>query len=92
VAPRLAQIAARDPKAPQGRDQSQAEAEGLRVAGLDVNGTIQGQGNLVIAGSKAGYVVDIMRNVDTVALTPGDVVVIVGTSAPVLGEIPAVTV
>src|SRR5205814_3790974 len=62
------------------------------TAALNVRGTIRGEGNLVIGGSKAGYVVDIMQNVDTTALTPGDVVVIVGNSAPVLGQIPLVTV
>lgn len=62
------------------------------TAGLEVNGSIRGEGNLYIAGSKAGYVVDIMQNVDTANLQPGDVVRIVGNSAPVLGQIPAVTV
>ena len=59
------------------------------TAGLNVNGTIRGEGNLVIAGSKAGYVVDEMQNVDTVPLEQGDVVVIAADSgAPVLGKIP----
>jgi hypothetical protein len=62
------------------------------TAGLNVRGTIRGEGNLVIGGSKAGYVVDIMQNVDSEALAPGDVVVIVGNSAPVLGQIPVITV
>ncbi|HEY0072136.1 MAG TPA: S-layer homology domain-containing protein [Chloroflexia bacterium] len=62
------------------------------TAGLNVRGTIRGEGNLVIAGSKAGYVVDIMQNADSVALEAGDVVTIVGSSEPVLGEIPVVTV
>jgi hypothetical protein len=62
------------------------------TAALNVRGTIRGEGNLVIGGSKAGYVVDIMQNVDSPALEPGDVVVIVGNSAPVLGEIPVITV
>ncbi|HMA38223.1 MAG TPA: S-layer homology domain-containing protein [Chloroflexia bacterium] len=62
------------------------------TAALEVNGSIRGEGNLYIAGSKAGYVVDIMQNVDATALAPGDVVVIAGSSAPVLGQIPVVTV
>jgi hypothetical protein len=62
------------------------------TAALNVHGTIRGEGNLVIGGSKAGYVVDIMQNVDKEALAPGDVVVIVGNSAPVLGQIPVITV
>jgi hypothetical protein len=62
------------------------------TAALNVRGTIRGEGNLVIGGSKAGYVVDIMQNVDSPALEPGDVVVIVGNSAPVLGQIPVITV
>jgi len=60
------------------------------TAGLEVNGSIRGEGNLYMGGSKAGYVVDEMRNADSVALEPGDVVVIAGDStAPVLGQIPA---
>jgi hypothetical protein len=62
------------------------------TAGLNVRGTIRGEGNLVIGGSKAGYVVDIMQNQDSGALELGDVVVIVGNAPPVLGQIPVVTV
>lgn len=62
------------------------------TAGLNVRGTIRGEGNLVIAGSKAGYVVDIMQNAGTEALEAGDVVTIVGSSAPVLGQIPVALV
>ena len=62
------------------------------TAALNVRGTIRGEGNLVIGGSKAGYVVDIMQNADSGPLEAGDVVVIVGSSAPVLGQIPVVTV
>lgn len=62
------------------------------TAALNVHGTIRGEGNLVIAGSKAGYVVDIMQNVGSETLEPGDVVSIVGNGAPVLGQIPVVTV
>jgi len=62
------------------------------TSGLEVNGSIRGEGNLYIAGSKAGYVVDIMQNVDSEALEAGDVVTIVGNGAPVLGQIPVVTI
>jgi hypothetical protein len=63
------------------------------TSGLDVNGSIRAEGNLYIAGSKAGYVVDEMQNADTVNLEAGDVVVIAEDSgAPVLGEIPVARV
>lgn len=59
------------------------------LAALEVRGSISGEGDLVIAGSKAGYVVDEMQNADSVNLEPGDVVVIAeDSSAPVLGQIP----
>jgi hypothetical protein len=59
------------------------------TSALNVRGTIRGEGNLVIAGSKAGYVVDEMQNADSVNLESGDVVVIAeDSSAPVLGQIP----
>jgi hypothetical protein len=61
-------------------------------AGLSVTGATTINGNLTVTGSKTGYVVDAMQNVDSSALEPGDVVVIVGNSAPVIGEIPVVTV
>jgi hypothetical protein len=62
------------------------------TAALSVRGTIRGEGDLVISGSKAGYVVDIMENVGSTPLEPGDVVVIVGSGSPALGQIPVVTV
>jgi hypothetical protein len=49
-------------------------------------------GDLVVSGSKTGYVVDVMQNAGTDALEAGDVVTIVGNSAAVLGEIPVVQV
>ena len=61
------------------------------TAALNVRGTIRGEGNLVIGGSKAGYVVDIMQNLGEGTLELGDVVTIAGNSAPVLGQIPVVT-
>ncbi len=62
------------------------------TAALNVHGTIRGEGNLVIAGSKAGYIVDIMQNVDSTNLETGDVVTIMGNSPAVLGQNPVVTV
>jgi S-layer homology domain len=62
------------------------------TAGLEVNGSTRMEGNLYVAGSKAGYVVDIMQNSDTASLEAGDVVTIVGNSSPVLGAIPVVNV
>jgi hypothetical protein len=59
------------------------------TSGLEVNGSIRAEGNLYIAGSKAGYVVDEMQNADSANLEAGDVVVIAeDSSAPVLGQIP----
>lgn len=49
-------------------------------------------GNLTVTGSKVGYVVDYVQNVDSVALEPGDLVEIVGFGEPVLGEIPLILV
>lgn len=58
-------------------------ATDIDPGGLFVNG------NLDVTGSKTGYVVDAMQNADSVALEPGDVVVIAGNStAPVGGQIP----
>ncbi len=53
------------------------------------NGGLYVAGNLTVGGSKTGYVVDAMQNADSVALQPGDVVVIAENSTtPVLGDIP----
>jgi hypothetical protein len=68
------------------------DGPGQGTAGLEVNGSTRMEGNLYVAGSKAGYVVDIMQNSDTASLEAGDVVTIVGNSSPVLGEIPVVNV
>ncbi len=62
------------------------------TSGLEVNGSVRMEGNLYVAGSKAGYVVDIMQNTSTDTLEAGDVVTIVGNSPAVLGEIPVVTI
>ncbi len=66
---------------------------GSTVAGY-FNGNVTIAGNLSVSGSKGGYVVDMMQNVDSQALEAGDVVVIAGggSSEAVYGEIPVVTV
>ncbi len=57
------------------------------------NGGIYVTGTIVATGSKSGYVVDLCKNVDSTALTLGDVVIIQGNSSPaVLGTIPVVNV
>jgi hypothetical protein len=62
------------------------------TSGLEVNGSVRMEGNLYVAGSKAGYVVDIMQNASADTLEAGDIVTIVGNSPAVLGEIPVVTI
>jgi hypothetical protein len=62
------------------------------TSALEVIGSARIEGNLYVAGSKAGFVVDIMQNVDEAPLTPGDVVVIVGSGPPLDGDIPVVKV
>ncbi|HET7079999.1 MAG TPA: S-layer homology domain-containing protein [Chloroflexia bacterium] len=62
------------------------------TSALEVNGSTRMEGNLYVAGSKAGYVVDIMQNASEDTLEVGDVVTIVGNSPAVLGTIPVVTV
>ncbi len=62
------------------------------TSALEVNGSTRMEGNLYVAGSKAGYVVDIMQNVSADTLEVGDVVTIVGNSPAVLGTIPVVTI
>ena len=57
-------------------------------AGIFSQGTISTNGDIVASGSKAGYVVDLARNDGPDPLQLGDVVVITGSTDPVLGEIP----
>jgi hypothetical protein len=68
-------------------------AEGNNFSGYFSGGSgVHVFGNLTVTGSKTGYVVDVMQNADASALELGDLVVIVGSSAPVLGQIPVPTV
>ncbi len=54
-----------------------------------IGGGVNMDGNLVVGGSKTGYVVDVMKNAGSDALEPGDVVVMAGSSSDaVLGQIP----
>ena len=71
-------------------DRQPTEPASNNVANFELG--VRVAGNLTVLGSKSGYVVDAMQNVGTEALEAGDVVTIVGNSAPVLGEIPVVTV
>jgi len=61
-------------------------------AGFNVIGPATINGNLTVTGSKSGFVVDVMQNVDSQRLEVGDVVVLTGNSAPVIGSIPTATV
>jgi len=49
-------------------------------------------GNLWATGAKGGYAVDVALNDDTQALEAGDVVVVTGVAAPVIGDIPVLQV
>jgi hypothetical protein len=69
-----------------------ADAPVASTVGAHVNGDFSVTGDLVVSGSKAGYVVDIMQNADGANQQPGDVVTIVGNSPAVLGEIPVAMV
>ncbi len=60
--------------------------------GSDLEGDVHVGGNLVVTGSKTGYVVDVMQNADSAPLEAGDVVTIVGNAPPVIGQIPVVRV
>ncbi len=62
------------------------------TVGAHVNGDLSVTGDLLVSGSKAGYVVDIMQNAGGASLEPGDVVTIVGNSTAVIGDIPVVTI
>ncbi len=65
---------------------------GSQIAEQINTGALYVGGNLLVTGSKTGYVVDIMQNVDSTHLETGDVVVIAGSGEPVIGNIPVVTV
>ena len=60
--------------------------------GLYSNGDVKIDGDLVVTGSKSGYVVDIAQSDDVYSLETGDVVMIVGVGSAILGEIPGIKV
>ncbi len=60
--------------------------------GIYTDGESRFDGYVTFAGGKSGYVVDIARNGGTEALERGDVVVIAGYEAPVVGNIPVIVV
>jgi hypothetical protein len=60
--------------------------------GIYSNGDAKIDGDLVVTGSKSGYVVDIAQNDGADPLETGDVVVITGVGPAILGEIPVVKV
>ncbi|MCE9596270.1 MAG: hypothetical protein K8S98_18925 [Planctomycetes bacterium] len=49
-------------------------------------------GDLTVTGSKFGYVVDLVKNGDVVALEPGEIVEIVGYEPALVGDIPVTVV
>jgi len=65
---------------------------GKSANGLGVYGATLLDGNLTVTGSKSGYVVDVALNAGFEPLERGDVVVVTGMDAPILGEIPVMRV
>jgi hypothetical protein len=57
------------------------------VAGY-FDGNVIVDGDLIVTGSKTGYVVDIARNDGSEPLAQGDLVVVTGVTDPVVGNIP----
>ena len=68
------------------------DPNGPSSPGLYVNGYAWVTGDLLVSGSKAGYVVDFAVNDGPEPLETGDVVVITGYGEPVVGQIPLVKV
>jgi hypothetical protein len=66
--------------------------DGSASPGLYVDGTTYLNGYLTVAAGKSGYVVDVALNAGSEPLERGDVVVIVGMDAPVVGQIPVIRV
>ncbi|MGC9025409.1 MAG: hypothetical protein ACP5NB_11400, partial [Chloroflexia bacterium] len=61
-------------------------------AGIWTDGESRFEDYVTFAGGKSGYVVDIARNGGTEVLERGDVVVISGYDAPVVGNVPVIVV
>jgi hypothetical protein len=62
------------------------------VKGIWTNGETTINNDLTVTGAKSGFVVDIALNDGPVPLEKGDVVVISGVDAPVVGNIPVIRV
>lgn len=60
--------------------------------GVWSSGDVHISGDLVVTGSKSGYVTDVVVNAGSEPLDCGDVVVIVGYDAAVVGDIPVIKV
>jgi hypothetical protein len=66
------------------------QGDNTHTAADILGGNLIVENDLIVNGSKTGYVVDIMKNAGSTALEPGDVVMVAGdASAAVLGDIPA---
>jgi hypothetical protein len=81
------------PSASNGRAQAWIVGTAANLNAVDIDpGALFVNGNLTVTGSKSGFVVDAMQNAGDTPLEPGDVVVMVGQSPAVLGDIPVITV
>jgi hypothetical protein len=65
---------------------------GVGYPGMGVLGTAKFYGYVEFVGGKSGYVVDVALNAGSVPLERGDVVVVTGMDAPIIGEIPVMRV
>jgi hypothetical protein len=59
---------------------------------ISASGDVYIGGDLTVSGSKSGFVVDFCKNSGTETLEAGDVVVITGSSAAIIGSIPLMEV
>ena len=58
----------------------------------DLYGDVNVNGNLTVSGSKSGFVVDFAKNADSRSLSAGDVVALIGSTSPLVGNIPVALV
>jgi hypothetical protein len=65
---------------------------GVGSPGLGVLGAAKFYGYTEFVGGKSGFVVEVALNAGSVPLGRGDVVVVVGMDAPIIGEIPVMRV
>lgn len=78
-----------DTPAPDGVGVYGTNPQGLALLGI---GDAYVTRDLIVGGSKLGYVVDLVRNGDSTALEPGDLVEIVGSGPALVGDIPVIVV